>query len=145
MYDFSAYRDKALYWFCTLQILLLGRWSPTLQVLVLLMFADYISGITLAWHRHSLSSRIGASGIARKIAMLGLVALGHQADTVMGTSLLRDVCALFYVANEALSITENCASLGIPLPKVLIQALHHIKSEADSDKISLISREENQS
>ena len=133
MHDFTAYRDKALQWFCTVQILLIGRWSPTLQVLVLLMFADYISGITLAWHKRTLSSRIGAVGIARKMAMFGLVALGHQVDTVMGTSLLRDVCALFYVANEALSIAENCASLGVPLPKILVDALNRLQHKANSD------------
>lgn len=109
-----------------------GAWSPTMTILIAFMIADYVTGCLVAAIKgDGLDSRIGALGLLKKFGMIGLVALAHQLDIVLGTSILRDTCALLYLANEAISITENAGKLGIWVPEPLIKAIAVLKNRAE--------------
>jgi toxin secretion/phage lysis holin len=108
---------------------LFGSWSGLLIALIVFIAADYISGIAAAVAQKKISSAIGAKGIAKKIIMLLIVALGHILDlyVVKTGDLVRDMATLFYIANEGFSILENCGSLGLPVPKKIADILAQLK------------------
>ena len=120
---------------------LLGGWDIWLTSLVALMATDVSVGIIKAsMHRSDKSINGGLSsasmfrGGMRKILVLILVALGTLLDRIIGPDSLyiRSTVAGYYIANETLSILENIAACGVPLPKVLYSALDVLKKK-DSD------------
>ena len=111
---------------------LLGGWDPLLRVLVVLMAADYLTGLLVALMGKSkkteyggLSSKVGAMGLARKGLMLCVVLVAAMMDSVMGTgsAMCRDAACWFYIANEGISILENAGLAGAPYPEKLKQLL----------------------
>ena len=118
---------------------LLGGWDATLQVLCLVMALDFITGLFVAFHGKSsktagggFSSQISFAGLTRKIFVLILVGLAVALDRALGTpGVLRLAVSMFYTANEGLSILENAAVLGLPLPDVLKNALEQMKDKND--------------
>ncbi len=111
---------------------LLGGWDPLLRVLVVLMAADYLTGLLVALMGKSqkteyggLSSKVGAMGLARKGLMLSVVLVAAMMDSVIGTgsAMCRDAACWFYIANEGISILENAGLAGAPYPEKLKQLL----------------------
>lgn len=114
---------------------LFGEWSPMLGVLLALVVADYGSGFVASALEGKLSSAVGFRGIAKKIAIFGLVAIGHLIDSAIGEAhLIRDAAIWFYAANELLSIIENMGRLGVPIPPVIQQAVAVLQGKAGVDK-----------
>ena len=118
---------------------LLGGWDPLLKVLVILMTADYASGLVVAVMGKSskteyggLSSKVGAIGLARKGLMLLVVLVAALLDGAMGTdgAVCRNAACWFYIANEGLSILENVGQAGAPYPDRLRQLLGQKWEEA---------------
>jgi len=112
-----------------------GRLDGLLYALIALMAMDYITGLDVAWLHKELSSEVGFKGIAKKVFILILVAVGHILDTHVlgGGSVCRSAVIGFYIANEGISILENAGNIGIPLPKKLIDVLKQLKSKEDSE------------
>lgn len=119
---------------------LLGGWDVTLQVLLLAMTLDFVTGLLVAFHGRSVKTQGGGFaskesflGLTRKIFVLLLVCLATALDGALGTpGVLRLAVSMFYVANEGLSILENSALLGMPLPAALKTALEAMKEKADT-------------
>jgi toxin secretion/phage lysis holin len=108
-----------------------GGWGQLLNILLLLVIFDYISGVAASAIEGRLSSAIGAKGIAKKVLIFLIVAVAHQIDLIMGKgSLLMDAAIFFYLANELLSITENAGRSGIPLPDQLKQAVEILRGKS---------------
>lgn len=40
---------------------------------------------------------------------------------------------MFYIANEGLSIVENCGRIGLPIPKRLLDALEQLRNDNDTE------------
>ena len=119
----------------------LGGCDNFLYALIILTSLDVISGILVAIVQKKLSSSIGFKGISRKILMFGLVGLAALIDAkLIGTSsALRTATICFYCSNQGLSVLENAAFLGLPVPeklKGILQQLHNReeKDAADSDE-----------
>jgi len=109
---------------------LFGGWSALVQTLVLFIVLDYAFAVLVAGSHGELNSRIGFKGIAKKIAILVLVAVAHQIDLILGDgSLIRDTVIFFYIANELLSILETAAKTDLPIPNVLKKAVDTLKGE----------------
>ena len=107
-----------------------GGWSALVQTLVLFIVLDYAFAVLVAGSHGELNSRIGFKGIAKKIAILVLVAVAHQIDLILGDgSLIRDTVIFFYIANELLSILETAAKTDLPIPNVLKKAVDTLKGE----------------
>lgn len=107
-------------------------------ILALLVFAvlDYITGIMCAINDHKLSSAVGFKGICRKVLIFALVGIGHVLDTqVIGTgSILRTAIIFFYLSNEGVSLIENAAHLGLPVPEKLKGVLEQLHDRAEKSE-----------
>jgi toxin secretion/phage lysis holin len=109
----------------------LGGWDMALQVLVIFVVADYLTGLAAAWYEGKLNSNVGFKGIAKKILLFVPVAVGYWLDQVIGQNILRNLAIWFYMANEGLSILENLGRAGVPIPAQLQQALEQLKKKGD--------------
>lgn len=105
-----------------------GEVTGLIVALTFFMAVDYVTGMIKAYDKKQLSSEIGFRGIFKKVTILCLVSVAHMIDLyVIGSSaVVMSATAMFYVGNEGLSIIENAADLGIPLPPPLIKALKQI-------------------
>ena len=102
-----------------------GGMDGMLIALIVLMSLDYISGIMCAVIDKKLSSAVGFRGICKKVLILMLVGLANIVDLhVVGTgSALRGAVICFYLSNEGLSLLENAAHIGLPVPDKLKDVL----------------------
>lgn len=101
-----------------------------LYALILAVIIDYTTGLLKAYILGQLSSKIGFKGICKKIMYFAIVAVAVIADNVTGAGgVLRIAVIGFLIANEALSILENCAAAELPVPKILLDALHKLKED----------------
>lgn len=113
---------------------LLGGWNLALQVLVLFVIFDYITGVIAAWHEKTLDSNIGLFGIAKKIMLFIPVAVGYWLDQAIGQQVLRNIAIWFYIVNEALSMLENLGRCGVAIPPALLEALQQLKKKSSEAK-----------
>ena len=117
----------------------LGGWDASMQVLVALMVADYLTGVLVAavWHKSSksssgtLNSVAGFKGILKKCAILLLVWVGVLLDQALGSAYARTAVVLFFVGNEGISLLENLGLMGVPYPTFLKKALEALHDQGD--------------
>ncbi len=114
----------------------LGGMDGLLIALLVFVILDYLTGVMRAIAEHKLSSAIGFKGICRKVVIFALVGVGHVLDThVVGTgSALRSAVICFYLSNEGVSLLENAAHLGLPVPDKLKAVLSQLHNKDDKDK-----------
>ena len=108
---------------------LFGAWDTALAILVLFIILDYATGVIRGYIKKELSSDVGFKGIARKAIILVVLIVAVALDRLLntGTWVFRTLVCYFYIANEGLSILENCGSLGLPLPAKIKDALEQLK------------------
>ncbi|MDE6091648.1 MAG: phage holin family protein [Ruminococcus sp.] len=118
---------------CAICGFLWGRLDGLLYALIAFMVLDYVTGLVSAYIKKEISSSVGFTGIAKKVFIMTLVAVGHILDThVIGDgTICRSAVIGFYLANEGISILENAGELGIPLPQKLLDVLKQIKNKED--------------
>ncbi len=107
----------------------LGGMDGLLTALIIFMVIDYITGLMCAVADKKLSSSVGFKGICKKVLIVMLVGVAHIVDLhVVGTgNALRCAVVCFYLSNEGVSLLENAAHLGLPIPeklKVVLEQLH---------------------
>ena len=119
---------------------LFGTWDTALVVLVCFMVLDYFTGVLRAWTNKEISSDVGLKGIARKTVILIVLIVAVLLDRLLntGTWVFRTLICYFYIANEGISLLENCAGLGLPIPEKLKDALVQLK---DGEKKELREQE----
>ena len=107
----------------------LGGLDGLLIALIIFVVLDYITGVMVAIIDKELSSEVGFKGIFRKIIIFCLVGVAHIVDTnVIGTGAgLRTAIIFFYLSNEGVSILENAAHLGLPIPEKLKNILAQLR------------------
>lgn len=107
---------------------ILGGWDGFLYALIAFVVIDYITGVMLAIVERKLSSEIGFFGIFRKVLIFIMISVGHIIDSwIIGTgSVVRTAVIFFYASNEGISILENSAKLGLPIPEKLRAVLNQI-------------------
>ena len=116
-----------------------GGWNAALTTLVIFMIVDYITGIIVAAVFHKspktatggLESRAGFKGFIRKCVMLVFVLIGYRLDIISGAGFIRDSLCIGFIANELISIVENAGLMGIPLPKVINQAIDILNRKSE--------------
>ena len=106
----------------------LGGCDGLLIALVVFVVVDYITGVMCAIADHKLSSAVGFKGICRKVLIFLLVGIANILDVqVIGTgSVLRTAVIFFYISNEGVSLVENAAHLGLPIPDKLKDVLEQL-------------------
>lgn len=107
----------------------IGGFDGLLETLVFFLIADYVTGVLCAVYEHTLSSSIGFKGIMQKVFILLLVAIANIIDSrIIGEDhLFRSAVIFFYMSNEGISIIENAARLGLPIPDKLRDFLQQIR------------------
>ncbi|HIT00749.1 MAG TPA: phage holin family protein [Candidatus Faecaligallichristensenella faecipullorum] len=109
---------------------LMGGWDAAMKVLTVCMALDYITGVLSAIKEKKLSSSVGFWGLLRKGVIFLVVMLAAQLDAALGQeAVCRTAAILFYIANEAVSMTENAAKLGVPVPGKILDVLEQLKSK----------------
>lgn len=111
----------------------LGGVDGFLYALIAFTIIDYITGVMCAIADKNLSSGVGFKGICRKVLIFAMVGIGNIIDVqVLGTpGVLRTAVIFFYLSNEGVSILENSAHLGLPVPdklKDILAQLHERSS-----------------
>ena len=112
-----------------------GDFTPLFAALIVCIALDYISGVACAIVRKDVSSEVGFKGIVKKILILLLVGVAHVLDAYVlnSTPVLQSAVMMFFIANEGISLVENAAGLGIPIPKKMLEVLKQLKMKADND------------
>ena len=116
---------------------LTSGWNGAITTLLIFMAVDYLSGIILAGvfkkspksKSGALESHAGFKGLVRKGIILSLVMLAFRLDMVTGQDFIADGVIIAFITNEAISITENAALIGVPLPAPLIRAIDVLKTD----------------
>lgn len=111
----------------------LGGCDGLLYALLAFAVIDYLTGIMCAINDHTLSSDVGFRGICRKVLIFLLVGIANILDvSVIGSgSVLRTAVIFFYISNEGLSLVENAAHLGLPVPEKIKAVLEQIHDRTD--------------
>ena len=117
---------------------------PIIWVLVAVMTLDYVTGIMCGAMGKSpktetggLSSKTAFQGLLKKVLILMIVGLAALVDHAIAVSAgiemaaVTGACCLWFVASEGLSILENAAAMGVPIPKVLLRALEVMREKGD--------------
>lgn len=115
-------------------ITFLGGWDQSLQILLVLMIADYATGVLGAIKTKSLNSDIMFWGGIRKITILFVVGLAVLIDgwLSLDAPIFRTAAIYFYAGREGLSVIENMGTLGIPLPPQITKFLSQLQEKGES-------------
>ena len=114
----------------------LGGCDGLILALLLFVVTDYVTGIMCAIFDKKLSSEVGFKGISRKVLIFMLVGIANVLDVqVIGNgSILRTAVIFFYLSNEGISLLENAAHLGLPIPEKLEKVLEQLHDRSEEDK-----------
>ena len=120
----------------------IGGWSGyfgggvdgLMTALLIFMVLDYITGLMCAIADKKLSSAVGFKGICKKVLILMLVGVANVVDIhIVGTgSALRSAVICFYLSNEGVSLLENAAHLGLPVPEKMKDILAQLHDRAEN-------------
>ena len=119
----------------------LGGWDTSMQLLVIAMIVDYMTGVAVAavWHKSAksengaLESRAGFKGLIRKGCIIALVLVAHYMDLAIGTQYIRDALVIGFAANEIISILENLSLMGIQYPEIIKKALDIMQDKSQAN------------
>ena len=113
----------------------LGGCDGLLYALGAFGVVDYITGVMCAINDKTLSSEVGFRGICRKVLIFLLVGIANILDVqVIGTgSVLRTAVIFFYISNEGVSLLENAAHLGLPVPEKIKTVLEQLHDRSESE------------
>jgi toxin secretion/phage lysis holin len=111
----------------------IGGVDGLMTALLIFMVLDYITGVMCAVVDKELSSAVGFKGIFKKVLIIMLVGVAHIVDLhVVGTGdALRSAVICFYLSNEGVSMLENAAHLGLPIPEKLKSILAQLHNRTD--------------
>ena len=112
----------------------LGGCDGLMYALIAFVVVDYITGIMCAIVDKKLSSEVGFKGICKKVLIFLLVGMANILDVnIIGSgSVLRTAAIFFYLSNEGVSLLENAAHLGLPVPNAMKEVLQQLHDRAES-------------
>ena len=112
----------------------LGGWDGIVFALIIFVAVDYLTGVIRAAYEKKLASRICWRGAVKKAMTFVIVGVGHTIDAhiIGGGTFVRDAVILFFIGSEGISLLENAAVIGLPLPpklKAILAQLHEREDE----------------
>lgn len=117
----------------------MGALAVPIIVLMVMMIIDYLSGMSVAWSEGTLSSKVGAKGIVKKVGYMALIVVAMGVDYLIYSGIAAvDInvgynmwfgllVAVWLIINEMISILENLSKVGVPVPKFLITIIEKLK------------------
>ena len=117
----------------TVATTLLGGWDMALEILLIFIVLDYLTGVAAAIKTKTLRSSTGFEGLFKKGSIFLVVILAAQLDRITGNAaaVFRTATCFFFIANEGLSLIENVGEMGVKLPAFIVRALEKIRDEND--------------
>ena len=117
--------------------LFFGAPDKLLYAFIVIVVLDYITGVCAAVHTKTLSSKIGAKGISKKVTSFAVISLAHVVDKyfLQLDDAIRALTTIFYITNECISVLENVGNTGLPIPSKLQQTIKSLKEDMPSSKI----------
>lgn len=114
----------------------IGGADGFLYTLIAMVSVDYLTGVMSAVVTKTLSSTKGYKGIFHKTLIFALVGIGNMLDVhiLKNGSIIRTAVVFYYIANEGISILENCTEIGLPVPKKLRDVLMQLKQESEEEE-----------
>lgn len=114
----------------------LGGADGFLYALIAFVAIDYLTGVMCAITNKELSSDVGFKGLFRKVLIFVMVGVGHILDTrILGEgSVLKTAVIFFYLSNEGVSLLENAAHLGLPVPEKLKDVLAQLHNRSNDEE-----------
>ena len=114
----------------------LGGCDGLIYTLLAFVILDYVTGIMCAVVDKRLSSQIGFKGLFKKVLIFALVGVAHLLDVqILGAvGVLRTAVIFFYLSNEGVSLIENAAHLGLPIPAKLKAVLEQLHDRAEKEE-----------
>lgn len=117
---------------------LMGGYDVNLKTLLVVMAIDIITAVIVSGvfnnstktDTGALSSQEFIKGIFKKFVMILIVVMAVQVDNMLGVTYIRNCTIIAFIANEALSIIENCGLMGIPIPEVITNAIEVLKNNS---------------
>lgn len=116
---------------CALFSFLFGGVDMFLKILAAFAIIDYISGVIAAIVNDRLNSAVGFKGIFKKVCIFLVVAVAHMIGQAVNMPSIRSLVCGYYIANEGISILENAAKTGLPIPDRLRNALEQLREEQE--------------
>ena len=115
---------------------LFGSWDLALQVLIVFMILDYVTGVLYAYLTNQLDSEVGFKGLVKKCMILVVLIIGVMLDRMLGngTWVFRTLVCYFYIANEGISLLENVGNIGIPIPNKIRNALEQLNKDDEESE-----------
>lgn len=109
----------------------LGSFDSLMYALVAFIVTDYATGLLCAIVEKNLSSAIGFKGICQKVFILALVGVANILDVnvIGGGQVLRSAVIFFYISNEGISIIENAARIGLPVPDKIQAVMKQLRNK----------------
>lgn len=113
----------------------LGGVDGFMYALITFVIIDYVTGLMVAVLERKLSSEIGFRGIFKKVLIFAMVGIGNIIDVylIKNGSAIRTAVLFFYISNEGISIIENSAKIGLPIPQKLKDILEQLNKEEKSN------------
>lgn len=110
-----------------------GGFDGFLYALLVFVVVDYLTGVMCAIADKKLSSEVGFKGICKKVLIFVMVGVAHIMDIYLigNGEVLRTAVIFFYCSNEGVSMLENAAHLGLPIPEKLKAALEQLHGRSD--------------
>jgi toxin secretion/phage lysis holin len=110
---------------------IMGAWDTALSVLILFMILDYVTGFLGGVVNKTLSSAVGFKGLLKKFTILVVLIVAVSLDRLLnsGSWVFRTLVCYFYIANEGISLIENAAKIGLPVPEKLLTVLAQLKDK----------------
>lgn len=114
----------------------LGGWDKSLELLIVVMVADYVTGVLCAATGNSkksngLNSQIGFKGLCKKVAMLVAVWVATSLSRTTNFTEIREVFIFGFISNELISIVENFGLMGVPLPHKIMDIIEVLKERIE--------------
>src|SRR5574344_1825819 len=111
---------------------LFGGYDILFKTFLIFIIIDYISGLLQAIYNKEINSKIGAKGIIKKVGYILIIMIATAIDNINGNTMdIRNIILYMFIANEGLSILENCSKIGILIPNVLKNKLKAIGDDKD--------------
>ena len=118
-------------YFIAFLIWLIGGWDTLAKVLFGLMFLDYLTGLIVGYKMQNLNSQRAFKGLRKKLSILVILCGASLMHKLVPDLAFRTLVGMFYCATELLSIIENVAKVGVPIPNKLKKALEQLREEKE--------------
>ena len=118
-------------YFIAFLIWLIGGWDTLAKVLFALMFLDYLTGLIVGYKMQNLNSKRAFKGLRKKLLILVILCGASLMHKLVPDLAFRTLVGMFYCATELLSIIENVAKVGVPIPNKLKKAFEQLREEKE--------------